>query len=183
VRSVPDAQRRAAFERTVTEVYSPVLRYLRRRTDPTTADDILGDTLLVLWRRFDDVPPDNPVAYAIGVARGCLANRRRGDERQLRLVHRLATEPTAFPSADASSDDDLDAAFAALPEKDREVLRLWAWEQLPPRDLAVVLGISPNAASVRLHRATKRLRSLMDDARKAPAGAGHESGRQGREAR
>lgn len=53
------------------------------------------------------------------------------------------------------------------------MLRLWAWEQLPPREIAVALGISPNAASIRLHRAKKRLRQLLT--------AGKESGLAGQE--
>jgi RNA polymerase sigma-70 factor (ECF subfamily) len=36
------------------------------------------------------------------------------------------------------------------------VLRLWAWDELEPRQLATVLGISANAAAVRLHRARRR---------------------------
>jgi RNA polymerase sigma-70 factor (ECF subfamily) len=48
------------------------------------------------------------------------------------------------------------------------VLRLWAWEQLAPREIAVVLGVTPNAASIRLHRATRRLRERL--------GAGKERG-------
>ena len=60
----------------------------------------------------------------------------------------------------------------------REVLRLWAWEELAPREIAVVLGTTPNAVSIRLHRAKARLRDEL--ARKDPARAGHLQQRQGR---
>ena len=53
-------------------------------------------------------------------------------------------------------------ALEELPEADRELLRLWAWEQLPPRELAVVLGVSANAVSIRLHRARQRLKERLD---------------------
>jgi len=43
-------------------VYEPLQRYLRRRTDAAAADDVLGDALLVMWRRLDDVPPDAALA-------------------------------------------------------------------------------------------------------------------------
>lgn len=137
--------------------YEPVQRYLRRRADPASADDVLGDVLLVLWRRLDDVPTENPLPWVYGVARGCLANQRRSAARQERLVHRLAQ----VRADDAPDDGDLAEALAALPLDDGEVLRLWAWEQLPPREIAVALGISANAASIRLHRAKKRLRQLL----------------------
>ena len=162
----------------MTAAYTPVLRYLRRRTDAATADDVLGDVLLVMWRRFDDVPQDAAMAWCFGVARGCLANRLRSDARQLRLVDRLlATMP-----AEPAEDPELYDALGALPEADREVLHLWAWEQLPPREIAVVLGISANAASIRLHRATKKLRKSLE-ARKSREPAGQLVDRQGEEGR
>ena len=47
--------------------------------------------------------------------------------------------------------------LSRLPATDAEVLRLWAWEQLDPHEIALVLGIGPGAARVRLHRARRRL--------------------------
>lgn len=169
--SQEDAARRDAFEALVLDVYVPVQRYLRRRVDRATADDVLGDVLLVLWRRFDDVPGDVPLAWCFGVARGCLANRVRGDERQRMLERRLAALPADAPAEE--DDGALAEAMAALPEKQQEVLRLWAWEGLAPREIAVVLGISANAASIRLHRATTQLKQRFQ-ARKSPAPAGHQ---------
>jgi RNA polymerase sigma-70 factor (ECF subfamily) len=157
VDAAPDLERRARFEDLVRTVYEPVQRYLLRRTDPATADDVLGDVLLVLWRRLADVPVDNPLPWAYGVARGCLANSRRSAERQDRLVHRLAQ----VRSDEAPGDGDLAEALAALPVGDGEILRLWAWEQLTPREMAVALGISANAVSIRVHRAKKRLKQLV----------------------
>jgi RNA polymerase sigma-70 factor, ECF subfamily len=161
----------------MTEVYEPLQRFLLRRTDPATADDVLGDVLLVLWRRLDDVPAEAPLPWSYGVARGCLANARRAVARQDRLVHRIAAERTD-DGASRGAADDLAEALLVLPEDDRELLRLWAWEQLPPRELAVVLGISANAAAIRLHRAKKRLKNLMTAGKDGPR-AGHEAVREG----
>ncbi len=154
------------------EVLLPLQRYLRRRADAATAEDVLGDVLLVMWRRRSDLPEGAELPWCYGVARGCLANARRGDDRRLRLVRRLEQQPAEH---DPSDDPDLDAVLTALPAKDRELLRLWAWEQLAPREIAVVLGISPNAASIRLHRATAKLRKEL-------TGLGHKTERQGEEA-
>jgi RNA polymerase sigma-70 factor, ECF subfamily len=173
VETSPGAARRR-FERLMAQVYEPLQRFLLRRTDPATADDVLGDVLLVLWRRLDDVPADAALPWAYGVARGCLANARRAAARQERLVLRMAAEPTV------ETDDDgrLATALDALPDDDREVLRLWAWEQLPPREIATALGISANAAAIRLHRAKKRLRGLLTGG-KEPRPTGHEGLREG----
>ena len=49
------------------------------------------------------------------------------------------------------------AAAARLNERDVEVLRLVAWEQLPLTAVAKVLDIAPNAVKQRLHRAKQHL--------------------------
>jgi RNA polymerase sigma-70 factor (ECF subfamily) len=156
-----DPALRRRFEDLVATVYEPVQRYLRRRTDPATADDVLADVLLVLWRRLADVPDEAPLAYAYGVARGCLANSRRSAARQERVVARLAQQHRPDGDAGDPLDGALENALAALPEGERELLRLWAWEQLPPREIAVVLGISANAVSIRLHRAKQKVKELL----------------------
>jgi RNA polymerase sigma-70 factor (ECF subfamily) len=175
VEAVRDADRRR-FEALVAEVYEPVQRYLRRRADPATADDVLGDVLLVLWRRLDDVPAEAGLAWSYGVARRCLANALRAAARQQQLVDRLA-QPAPAPTEDT----ELSEALARLPDPDREILRLWAWEQLPAREMALALGISANAASIRLHRATKKLKRQMTP-RKDAAASGQLAERQDREA-
>jgi RNA polymerase sigma-70 factor (ECF subfamily) len=48
--------REARFEALVRVVAQPVHRYLVRRTDADAVDDVLAETMLVLWRRVDDVP-------------------------------------------------------------------------------------------------------------------------------
>lgn len=174
----PDAARRLRFEGVVGRVYEPLQRFLLRRTDPATAEDVLGDVLLVLWRRLDDVPAGDPLPWAYGVARGCLGNARRSAARQERLAERIARERPE----DRDGDQRLAEALEALSEADRELLRLWAWEQLPPREIAVVLGVSANAVAIRLHRAKKRLKAALETGKDGHA-AGHEGLREGGGAR
>ena len=80
---------RERFERLAAEVVEPVRRFLARRTDPDTADDVLAETLLVCWRRLDQVP-EHALPWVYGVARNCLANVQRGDRRQVRLAARIS---------------------------------------------------------------------------------------------
>jgi RNA polymerase sigma-70 factor (ECF subfamily) len=174
VRSVSEAARRERFEALAPGLVDPLRRYLARRTDPATADDVLAETLLVCWRRLDDLPAE-PLPWAYGVARNCLANATRGVRRQERLAARIATvDPPAVASPGPGQDDggpDLVEALGALREEDAELLRLWAWERLTPAEIAAVLDITPNAASIRLHRAREKLR---EELRKSGAAAGHE---------
>jgi RNA polymerase sigma-70 factor (ECF subfamily) len=150
-----DAARRTRFEQIVAEVHDPIQRYLLRRAARDDIDDLMNDVLLVMWRRIDAVPND-PLPWCYGVARNALSNHRRASARRLRLVAHLEAQPH-HTDAREGADPEIDAALASLSDADREVLRLWAWEQLEPREIAVTLGISPNAASLRLSKARTRL--------------------------
>ena len=165
--------REERFEALVREVVEPVRRFLARRTDPDTAEDVLGETLLVLWRRLDDVP-DEALPWSYGVARGCLQNAERSRRRQQRVAAKAAAQPV--DPHDAGSDGGLAEALERLPERERELIRLWAWEQLTPAEIAAALGLTANAVSIRLHRARGKLR---EELRKDASAAGHE-GPQGR---
>ena len=170
--------RETRFEELARAVVEPVRRFLARRTDPSTADDVLADTLLVCWRRLDDVP-EPPLPWVYSTARHCLANAERGRRRQERVAARIAAvdPPTEVTSAPTERDDDLHEALATLTPDDAELLRLWAWEQLTPVEIATVLGTTANAASVRLHRARARLREALG---KTGDGPGHEESTEGR---
>ena len=180
MRSVSREARRERFEALVPALVDPLRRFLARRTDPATADDVLAETLLVCWRRLDDVP-EEPLPWAYGVARNCLANATRGVRRQERLAARIAVvDPPAAATAGPGEGDDPDLAEAigALREEDAELLRLWAWEQLTPAEIAAVLDVTPNAVSIRLHRAREKLR---EELRKTGAAAGHEESNERRQ--
>lgn len=156
-------ERRARFETVIDEVGEPLRRYLVRRTDRDTAQDVLAEAFLVIWRRLDDVPPDAVLPWCYSVARNCLANEQRSARRRLSLVARVARlspdpEPDTTPDL---PDPELQEALAKLRPHDRDLLMLWAWEDLRPAEIAVVLGITTNAVNVRLHRARGRLRDLL----------------------
>ncbi|HEY3527860.1 MAG TPA: sigma-70 family RNA polymerase sigma factor [Nocardioides sp.] len=170
-----DVEARARFEETVREILEPLRRFLARRTDAATADDVLAETLLVCWRRYDELPARS-LPFAYGVARLCLANAARGARRQRRLAGRIATLEPPREAPEPIGDDRLAEAMAGLSPEDGELLRLWAWEQLTPGEIATVLDITPNAASIRLYRAKDRLRTEL---RKIDAADGHEETTEG----
>ncbi|MGQ0431423.1 MAG: RNA polymerase sigma factor [Microthrixaceae bacterium] len=154
-------------------VYEPLQRFARRRCSASEADDLVAEALLVLWRRLDDVPVDAPLPWSYRVAGNCLANARRADRRRLRLVTRLTTAESATPPGPEPPDPALHAALRSLTSADQELLRLWAWEQLGPSEISIVLDISSNAAAIRLHRAKQRLSEALQVGKDRPP-PGHE---------
>jgi RNA polymerase sigma-70 factor (ECF subfamily) len=179
--SDPDQQRRDRFGTLFAEVYEPVQRYVRRRVEATAVDDVVSDTMLTLWRRLDEVPVEAHLPWSYGVARRNIANWRRSNMRRVRLLRRVAAEPRHPETSGHPLDAELEIALTMLDGADRELIELWAWEQLEPAEIALVLGVSPNAASVRLHRAKKRLAGNLEIAGKTGGSSGHSHGVQSKE--
>jgi RNA polymerase sigma-70 factor (ECF subfamily) len=155
--------RQDRFEQVVGEIADPIRRYALRRTDPDTADDVLADTLLVVWRRLDEIPPDARLPWCYAVAKKSLANLNRGARRQRNLVERIVRldPPTDTVDTPALPDADVARALASLRGEDQELLRLSAWEDLAPAEIATVLGLTPNAVRIRLHRARRRFADAL----------------------
>ena len=171
-------EREARFERLFRSHADAVRSFALRRGMPEDADDVVSETFLVAWRRLDDVPAD-PRPWLLMVARRVLANRRRTAGRVVSLSARLArTAATGQASyaADASAGAELRltvlSALERLPEKEREALRLLAWDGLSTTDAATALGCSRATLAVRVHRGRRRLATLLElerDAEGAPS--------------
>jgi len=177
-------ERRNRFETIVSIVGEPLRRYAARRTDAETAQDVVADSFLVIWRRLDDVPYGGELPWCYAVARNCLANAQRSARRQrgllLRLV-RLDPPRAQFDDVQDLPDDALYRALASLKPNDRELLRLWAWEELRPAEIAVVLETTTNAVNIRLHRARRQLAALLEpDTGKHPPSSGQKQVKEGR---
>jgi len=135
-----------------------VLAYAIRRT-PTFADaeDVAAETFIIAWRKIDAVPAVESLPWLYAVARRVLANQRRGHGRRERLAALLRVEDVATPMrAGEDGDGPAFAALGSLSPADQELLRLVAWEELGNQQIAAVLGITPNAVAIRLHRARAR---------------------------
>jgi RNA polymerase sigma-70 factor, ECF subfamily len=164
VSGLAGAEARAAFEQLFRDTRADLLAYIVRRS-PSAEDaaDVLAETYLVAWRKLHAIPTDERARlWLFGVARNLLlkgAGRRRSGHV---LVERLAGElrrahAPHTPVEDARSAA-LRAALEALPEGQREVVMLTAWEGLTPKQIAAVTGTPVNVVRVRLHRARMRLR-------------------------
>ena len=135
--------------------YPKVMAYVMRRArSQDDVPDVVSEVFVTVWRRLDGIP-DGPLRmpWVYGVARRALANHYRSSTRKAALQARLEAEPVTH-----SGDFDLvHEALDSLRPDDREILRLAAWEDLDNDEIAVVVGVSPGVAAVRLHRARKRL--------------------------
>jgi RNA polymerase sigma factor (sigma-70 family) len=179
-----EAHRQGRFEQLYRETRRDLLAYVWRRTpSPEDAADLLAETYLIAWRKLDSLPRGGEARlWLFGVARNVL---RRGATRQHALsamVEQLAQELREQEATEPASQDVLaphvQAALRALPEPQREVLLLTAWEGLTPREIAVATRTPVNLVRVRLHRARAHVRRALPDRPGSQAGRNHSSERQ-----
>jgi RNA polymerase sigma-70 factor (ECF subfamily) len=141
-----------------------VLAYAMRRT-PSVADaeDAAAETFSIAWRKIE-VAPGDALPWLLSIARRVISNQRRGRRRRawllLKLERHASAESAILPERDGSDGPAL-AALARLRSDDQEILRLVAWDELDHRAVGLVLGITPNAVAIRLHRARKRFRDEL----------------------
>jgi RNA polymerase sigma factor (sigma-70 family) len=149
------------FEKLYGSTARDVLAYVRRRSSGDV-DDLVAEVYAVAWRRRTDLPaPMLRRAWLFGVARTLLKADGRQERRERELISELAVrpEPPASSTETNRTTPVVAAALARLAPNDREILQLVAWEGLTPAELAVVLGVRPGTARVRLHRARQALAS------------------------
>ncbi|MFK0004728.1 RNA polymerase sigma factor [Paenarthrobacter sp. NPDC090520] len=165
----------SSFRLLYESLYEDLHKFVQRRAHPDHADDVVAETFLAVWRRFQDVPAGHgdARAWTFGVARNILLNTLRGDQRRQALGVRLAVA-AAVQSPGESMDVivdrvDLGRAWNVLSAVHQEALGLAVFEELNATQAGVVLGISPVAFRLRLGRARRALRLLMDHPPAVPA--------------
>jgi len=137
----------------------------RRVTNPTLAEDI---TQLVFIRLAKTPPPaKSPGELAAWLHRITVnvtidtwrsESRRRNREQQATLMETVLPDNNAWEELAP----DLDNALDQLTTDDRETLLLRFFQQKTMRDVGTALGISEDAAKMRVSRAIDRLRSQLN---------------------
>lgn len=144
--------------------------YCRRRLPAERAEDAVADVFVVAWRRMDEIPADGERPWLYGVARNVVRNHQREGRRWSRLGARLGGLASTTDGdveiivVRRAQDQMVLDALGTLRSTEQELLRLRAWEELSSAEIAIVLGISPEAVDMRLTRAKRRLASALRSA-------------------
>ena len=161
--------RTARFEALYQQHWPQVMAYCLRRMRSADAPDACSETFLIAWRRLDDVPlsPDT-LPYLYGIAARALSNQLRALHRRSRLdakLLNLGVAPPPDPSAlvlQSSRQQEVVGAIQKLGPKDREIVMLYAWEDLPRETIAQMMGMTRAAIDQRIHRSYQHLARMLE---------------------
>jgi RNA polymerase sigma factor (sigma-70 family) len=131
------------FEAVVQQHGRTVLRVCRAVVGPIDADDAWSETFLAALRAYPDLHGDaNVEAWLVTIAHRKAIDIIRAAARRAVPVASVADRA----AADASTDHDLWAALAELPDKQRQAVAYHYLAGLPYRDVAAITGGSVDAA-------------------------------------
>src|SRR5580658_1808209 len=148
-------------ERHIDFVYATALR---QTGDPHIAEDITQAVFLLFSQRANRLKAGTMIkGWLFNATRYVVANYRRAKARRKFHEREAAVMRSEIVREDHSFDvlAHLDDAMAGMSEKDRRVLLLRFFEDMPLVALGRTLGISEDAAKKRVARAVERLRHLL----------------------
>ena len=148
----------SSFREVYRDYVGPIRAYLARRVPFGEVEDLAADVFAVAWKKRASVTPGEELPWLYRIASFVVANYRRKERHRLDVLW-LFHEPDTAPAADSflETDPDLADAWKRLTSAQQELLALVIVEGLALRDVALVIGTTPNALSIRLHRAKKQL--------------------------
>ena len=148
----------SSFREVYREYLVAIRAYLARRVPFGDVEDLAADVFAVAWKKRASVTPGEELPWLYRIAAFVVANYRRKERHRLDVLW-LFHEPNTAPAADSFLETDPDSANARnrLTTTQQELLALVVVDGLAVQDVAVVMGTTPNAVSIRLHRAKKAL--------------------------
>lgn len=158
--TVPDV------ERLLADIAEPLMKYFLRRVQVREdAGDCVAETMLVVWRRREDLPADISEwkPWCFGVARRVLSTHHRGQARRIAIAERLrhALSDSDVVRDPGDRDEELAHALRSLKDVDRELIGLVAWEGFTIAEAGTIVGLRSDAARARYARARARLRRML----------------------
>lgn len=172
------AKQKSEFDELYSNHWKAVYGYLLRRVaNRDDAADLVGEVFTTAWRKFDELPAaEARLSWLLVTARNLSLNHYRYLQRLSELDAAVVAQQAQLHEPDphevvAATDSEREVwrALNRMDDADRELLMLIAWDGLPPRDAAAVLGIAPAVVRVRLHRARKKFERELTAERETAA--------------
>jgi RNA polymerase sigma-70 factor (ECF subfamily) len=161
VRSLSDP---SAFGVIFDRHFNAVHAYLARRVGRDVADDLAASTFTVAFERRGSFRREATTArpWLFGIATNLLRNARRAEQRAIESLARIRPCLSEVGDEHGESAPGLGDALAGLDSGQRDVMLLYAWEELSYEEIAAALHVPVGTVRSRLARARAHLRAALD---------------------
>lgn len=138
--------------------------------DSDAAEDVAQEAFVRAYRQMSTFRQDAPFRpWLLRITQNLALNELRSRGRRAGLVARVgafARRHADPPHAEVAAADEASRVLRAideLPPDDRVVLHLRYFLELPEREIADAIGRPPGTVKSRLHRASQRLRAVIEE--------------------
>jgi len=149
-----DSPERPSFDQWYAKRFLELVRLARLMVgSQEVALDLVQDALVGVLRRWEDI--ERPDHYA----RRAVTNACRSHHRRMNIARR---HPTSAAESVGLGANELDDALARLTPRQRAVLVLRYWGDLPESEIADILGVRRGSVASLHHRALTELRKVIE---------------------
>ena len=148
-------------------LYSAALYVLRNEQD---AEDVIQEAFLRLWKFPGRIEPAKVPAWLHRVVHNlCIDQTRRRKSQRKHLgrpdefaMETLRAEPETRPEELTAEQDELLEAMGTLTPETRSILVMHYFQGLKLTEIAELLEMNPSSVKVRIHRARRALRLVLE---------------------
>jgi RNA polymerase sigma-70 factor, ECF subfamily len=155
------------YDKYIDEIYRFILMRVRSKEE---AQDLTNEVFLKIWQYINnnDTDIDNVRAFLYRIARNIVIDKYRKSGKELLALDEDMIESIPDESLDLEDEvqkkDELNEVLGVvdkLPEDQRELILMKYVQDLSVKEIAQVLEKSRGAVRVSLHRAIKKLKTLL----------------------
>lgn len=150
------------FEKLLAEVSSGVERFVRYRLpSQTDADDVLQEVYLSAYRNFSGLKNKNAFkSWIISIARNKCNDYFRAKAAQMEIsIEELSQRELSAGRLGISVVHTVRETLDRLGDKDKQILYLYFWKELPQTEIAKLLDIPVGTVKSRLHTAKQHFKN------------------------
>ena len=161
------------FEKLLADVSSGVERFVRYRLpSQTDADDVLQEVYLSAYRSFSGLKnKDAFKPWIISIARNKCNDYFRSKAAQMEIsIEELSQQELSTGRLGLSVVHTVRETLDRLGDKDKQILYLYFWKELPQTEIATLLDIPVGTVKSRLHTAKQHFKSKYPYQTQKPKG-------------
>lgn len=150
------------FESCLAQIKSTVERYVWYRLDGSSdAEDVLQDIYTIAYLRFDQLKDKNAFkAWILAIAKNqCTDYFRKRCKVQKIPLEEIPEGKLCYGRQGILVSSPVEDTIALLTERDREILRMVFWQELPQTEIAQKLSIPVGTVKSRLHTAKQHFKA------------------------